>query len=323
MTIPVRRHVHLWRGLKAIFATCAIALTLSVQAVGLGGIAAAQTENLLDRISNQRMQSFEERLTRVINAALGQYISQSQYVLSVKVLWNQNILPAVNTPGLAPDKQKLPGFPIFVRSPDAPNVDQSTPPFVRMIVQVLLDETLPEYYERFVRKIVPIVARFDNNRGDQVVVVKETFPALPKGVQPSTLPEKELMEQLGEKFPEALRPAQPQVSQVLPSAALQPQLPLGRQEAAGPTASLEEQVRIAFDESRYTDALRIVQTGFQTSTTNPRRAGFLGMEGSLYYVMDNHNAALASWKRAVVFDPSNRDIHQALNFLESQRNGSE
>ena len=305
-----------WRRLAAAL------LTLAALAVTWRAPAHAQAENLLDRITNERMQSFEERLTRNINAALSQYISQSQYVLSVKVLWNQNILPAADNPSLAVNKQKLPGFPIFVRSPDAPNVDESTPPFVRMVVQVLLDETLPEYYERFTRKIVPIVARFDNNRGDQVIVVKETFPALPKGAQPSTLPEKELMEQLGERFPEALRPAQPQAPLVQPG--MQPQVavqaPLGAPERG---MSFEEQARVAFQEGRYTDALRTVQNGFQRATTNRERAQYLGMEGSIYFTLNNPEAALASWKRAVVFDPSNEEIHRVLNHLEAQAGRTE
>ncbi|MBI3992607.1 MAG: hypothetical protein HY342_04995 [Candidatus Lambdaproteobacteria bacterium] len=317
-----RHSAHPCAGRTGWLRVAALLAALAALSLPWRPVAQAQSENLLDRITNERMQAFEERLTRNINAALSQYVSQSQYVLSVKVIWNQNILPAAENPALAANKQKLPGFPIFVRSPDAPNVDESTPPFVRMVVQVLLDETLPEYYERFTRKIVPIVARFDNNRGDQVIVLKETFPALPKGTQPSTLPEKELMEQLGERFPEALRPAQPQAPMVQPG--MQPQVavqaPAGAPERG---MSFDEEARVAFQEGRYTDALRIVQNGFQRATTNRERAQFLGMEGSIYYTLNNQEAALASWKRAVVFDPSNEELHRVLNHLERQATRTE
>ncbi len=274
-------------------------------------LAHGETESLLDRISNKRMQAFEEGLTGQINGALGRYISGKQYVLSVKVIWNQNVIPAVQDPALAPTRQKLPGLPIFVRSPEAPQTDDSTPQFTRMVVQVLLDETLPEYYERFVRKLVPIVARFDARRGDQVVVLKETFPALPAGEQPPTLPEKELMDKLGES-PEARFP---------PLGAPQPtfQPTVGTREGMSPVQAAQ----LAYDEGRYTDALRIVQSGFQQATTNTDRARYLGMEGSVHYTMNNREGAAAAWQRAVVFDPGNMEIHRALTFLQESPGGGQ
>jgi hypothetical protein len=274
-------------------------------------LAHGETESLLDRMSNKRMQAFEERLTGQINGALGRYISAKQYVLSVKVIWNQNVIPAVQDPELAPTRQKLPGLPIFVRSPEAPQTEDGTPQFTRMVVQVLLDETLPEYYERFVRKLVPIVARFDARRGDQVVVLKETFPALPEGEQPPTLPEKELMQQLGEtpeqRFPPTGTP-QPPV-----------QLTVGMRQGMSPVQAAQ----LAYDEGRYTDALRIVQSGFQQATTNTERARYLGMEGSVLYTMNNQEGARAAWQRAVVFDPGNMEIHRALTFLQESAGGGQ
>jgi hypothetical protein len=253
------------------------------------------SEELLNRVSNPKIQAYEEQLTQRINTELSRYIGKNQYVLSVKVLWNPEVVPVVQNPALSQDKQKLPGFPIFVRAPDSPQVEDSTPSFSRMTVRVLLDETLPEYYERFVRKIVPIVARFDSQRGDQVIVVKETFPFLNKDQQPPTLPEKYLMSKVADQTP-------------------QPQ-----QQPSGLTMAPREATQIAFDEGRYQDALRSTQEGFQKATTNPERAQFLAMEGSVLFSMNNRDAARASWRRALTFDPTNTEVNRMLTYLDSQR----
>jgi hypothetical protein len=278
-------------------AALAVVMGSAVQAFG-------QTESLIDRITNERMRNFEERLTRSISGALNRYVSRSQYVLSVKVIWNRDVIPAVRAPGLAPDRQKLPGFPIFVTAPGAQTGDDSTPPFVRMVVKVLVDETLPEYYERFIRKIVPIVARFDSARGDQVLVLKETFPVKEREAPPLTLPEKELMETLGTPLP----PGQ-----------LPPQAIPGRPGVGEPRPDPIEAAQIAYEEGRYTDALRIVQSAFQQATTNQQRSLLLGMEGSLLYTMKNQPAAQASWKRSLVFDPTNLEVQRVMQFLETRQ----
>jgi len=279
--------------------------TVVVLFVLMSANARAQSESLVDRISNERMVKFETRITQEINAALARYIDPSQYVLSVKVIWNRDILPATRNPGLNPEKQKLPGFPIFVRAPGQAFEDDTTPPFVRMVVKVLLDETLPVYYERFVRKITPIVARFDVTRGDQVIVLKETFPVRKASAEapPPTLPERELMEQLGQPtFQQFQMPPQRtmgQPGQTMPGGGMTPR------------PNPMEAAQLAYEDGRYQDALRIVQSAFQQATTNQERAMYLGMEGSIYYTMKNQTAANAAWQRALVFDPTNLEVQRA------------
>ena len=277
----------------------------------------AQGDNLLNRIGNERMQGFEDKLTQRINSELARYLARGQYVLSVKVIWNQDVIPVTQDQALAPDKQKLPGFPIFVRAPDTPAVDEATPPYTRLNVKVLLDETLPEYYERFVRKLIPLVARFDPVRGDQVVVVKETFPVLAKEQPPPTLPENELMTQLGEQ--QAAVP-QPPFGAVPGAVAGYPQTAQGQPLAQAPqlAQSPRDAAQTAFDEGRYQDALRAVQAGFQRATNNQDRALYLSMEGSILYTMNNRERAKASWERALTFDPSNVEVNRMLNHLEGQ-----
>jgi tetratricopeptide (TPR) repeat protein len=285
-----------------LFAVSAIGLSaLPLAVLLLGSGRAAAQGNLVSQINNDKMSAFEDRLTRQINTELGRYVAKNQYVLTVKVVYNQEVVPVVQDPALSPDKQKLPGFPIFVRAPDSPAVEDSTPPYTRLNVKVLLDETLPEYYERFARKLIPIVARFDAARGDQVIVTKETFPYLKPDQLPPTLPEKELMNQLGEQ------PA-------LPAAAVPPP---GM--APAPTMSPRDVAQTAFDEGRYQDALRAAQLGFQKAATHQERSQYLGIEGSVLYTMNNRDAARASWQRAATFDPANLDVMKMLNHLDQQR----
>lgn len=80
-----------------------------------------------------------------------------------------------------------------------------------------------------------------------------------------------------------------------------------------------EAAQIAFDEGRYQDALRSVQDGFQKATTNPERAQYLAMEGSVLFTMGNRDAARASWRRALTFDPTNTEVNRMLTHLDSQR----
>jgi tetratricopeptide (TPR) repeat protein len=217
------------------------------------------------------------------------------------VLWDRNIIPPSAAPGLAPDKQKLPGFPIFVRSPSAP-LDEKSPPLTRLTVKVLLDETLPDYYERFLRKIVPIVARFVAERGDQLVVLKETFPDLKREQLPPPLSEHDLMGRL----PEPLPPGAPAAASPEPQA-----------ERTGPA----QEARVAYDEGRYEDALRIVRQAAQRARGNEERAQLLAMEGSILYTTNNRDQARAAWQRALTYNPGNQEVLRALEFLEKRPGG--
>jgi len=189
------------------FGTAALVCLLLAAALAAGQ---QSSEELLNRVSDPKLQAYEELLAWRIKAELARYIGKNQFVLSVKVLWNPEMMPVAQNPALAQGKQKLPGFPISVGPPNAPPEEEFNPPFTSLTVRVLLDDTLPEYYERFVRKVVPIVARFDSRRGDQVIVVKETFPPLKTEARPATLAEKELMDKVAGFAPAPQAEAPPQ-----------------------------------------------------------------------------------------------------------------
>ena len=299
-------------GLVSMAAAAGLTGAAGYALTGQPGSVPGQGENLINRISNVRMAEFEGRLSENLILAIARYISKKQYVLAVKVIWNPEVVPLIQNPELSPEQQKLPGFPIFVRAPGSPAVEGGTPPFVRLEVKVLIDETLPEYYERFVRKIVPIVARLDFNRGDQVVVLKETFPVLqPEDMPPPTLPEKELMRQFGQAPPPGALP--PGFMLPVPRAAAVPAPVFSPQAATSPAQAAQ----IAYDERRLRDSLRIVQSAFQRATTNRERSFYLGMEGSIYYTMDNHEAAKSAWRRAVTYDPTNMEVQEVLSHVDA------
>jgi predicted negative regulator of RcsB-dependent stress response len=79
--------------------------------------------------------------------------------------------------------------------------------------------------------------------------------------------------------------------------------------------------QIAYDEGRTQDALRIVQSAFQRAASNPERALYLSMEGSILYTLNNREGARAAWQRALTFDPSNLEVNRMMNFLDSQQRG--
>jgi tetratricopeptide (TPR) repeat protein len=290
-----------WRWLAVLAALVGLCLPLPVPG-GADGVL-AQEEQLLDRIANERMIAFEQRLEDNINKELRRFLAPGQYVLSVRVIWDRSVIPPLGAPGLAPDKQKLPGFPIFVRTPGSP-AEEKTPPFTRLVVKILIDEILPDYYERFLRKTVPIVARFVADRGDQLIVLKETFPELQRAGLPPPLSEQELMGRLPEALPPAAEP-----------------LPTGPPPTAPPVQeqlSPAQEARVAYGEGRYEDALRAVRRGFQTARSNEERALFLAMEGSVHYTMNNREQAKAAWQRALTYNPTDPEVLRVLEFLESR-----
>ncbi|MCH8884649.1 MAG: hypothetical protein IIA41_14290, partial [SAR324 cluster bacterium] len=83
------------------------------------------------------------------------------------------------------------------------------------------------------------------------------------------------------------------------------------------STSPAQAAQIAYDERRLQDSLRIVQSAFQRATTNRERSFYLGMEGSIYYTMDNHEAAKSAWRRAVTYDPTNMEVQEVLSHVDA------
>lgn len=312
---------------------CAILLALFPAA------AMGQSANLLNRILNERMIAYERQLAVDINQAVTNYLSPSQYVLAVNVVWHPGALPAVSRkPALSDQRSKLPGFPIFIQPNQCDVLEGGTAATVRVEVKVLLDETLPEYYEGFLHKVIPIVARLDFIRGDRVVVIKENFPMLSKFQKRAVIGQGALMKQAGKTKP-GVTPALPSTSGQAappvfqPNIFIQPQMggqapPAGRSPAGGtpvdgpPPARAEtplESARSAFEGRRFPEALGIVNESLRNAKPGPERSLYLGMKGSIFYSMDDLDGARDAWENASQEDPSNREVSEILKFLKSQQ----
>ena len=261
---------------------------------------AAQGDNLLARVSDRRVAAFERQQTNRLQAAIEHYIPRDRFAVSVKVIWNPNVLPEQERQEtqVGPRGQKLPGFPLYVNPPDRSATDDSqgsftqrAPAFVRMVVYILLDSALPTYYDRFLENLVPVLARFDPSRGDKVDLKREQFP-----------------------YPLA-RP--PLLSTSPGTAADSSQL--GSASGIGaPTQDVRTVwllAQVAFEDGRLGEALRITEEGFERAATHADRGRFLAMQGSIHFSLGNRQAARQAWQRAVSFDPNNLEAQRALEYL--------
>ena len=215
----------------------------------------------------------------------------------------------------------------------------STSATVRMEVHALIDESLPSYYERFFRKVIPIIARMDFERGDKLIVQKENFPVLSKFKQMRVLPEEDLMkkadrvtkskEKMGLPGDESSRsPHQPRLPGLqdktgrfrFPSSPQtgrprQPFRPRPAQPA--PVLTTEESAQVALDEGRLKEAARLLQSAFDNAPDNRARSKYMGMLGSVHYSENDLEKARESWERAAALDPTNLEVRNILNFLEN------
>ena len=329
-----------------------IGAVLAVMGGGYGFFPApaqAQSTRLLNRVLNQRIASFERKMTRDIDAALSKYLSPAQYVLAVNVVWDPGRPTVAGEKTITQEQHKLPGFPIFIHSQQCLIATGSTSATVRMEIEALIDESLPNYYERFFRKIIPIIARMDFERGDKLTVQKENFPVLAKFRQMPVLPEEDLLKKArkaseSEKKKDlsgdetSMWPGKP----ILPGVRPSPEDPAARRESTGrpqpppqtrrplqplppraapaqppPVLTIEESAQVAFDEGRLKDAARLLKNAFDKAPNNRVRSRYMGMLGSVYYTENDLEKAREAWERAAALDPANSEVHTILNFLEN------
>lgn len=313
-----------------------LALVFLTMAVGFRAPAKAQTVDLLNRVLNQRINAFEQKLAQELDQALSRYVARGQYVLAVNVVWDPGSVTPVGESQVSQEQHKLPGFPIFIHSQQCLITGPVTAATVRLKIQALLDESLPDYYERFFRKVIPIIARMDFNRGDRLTVQKENFPVLAKFQQMQVLPEEELAKKAEEAVREGrqkepgpldvppTRPLAPMM-QGQPGARqglqpglvpLQPPPPAVRAEPPPPPLTPDEAAQVAFDEGRLDDAERVVVQAYNQATNDRQRSKYLAMQGSIHYSRNDLERAREAWERAAEMDPANTEVHTILNFLE-------
>lgn len=150
-----------------------------------------KTENLAFKILEQKAAAYEKQLTESLQTSLARYIPSSRFHLSARIYWNPDQIDKIklkNEP-LKKKENKLPGFPIYIRE-EVKTLDyyMGSGSVMRLRINVLLDENLPESYELFVKRFIPIQARFVAERGDHMVLSRIRFPE----ARDDAMPDKQL-----------------------------------------------------------------------------------------------------------------------------------
>ena len=164
-----------------IFSGLIVGFCYSLTAVAAVGQEAPQPqmENLAFKILQKQAAEYEQTLTDLLSKNIAKYIPESRFHLTVRIFWNPAEVAKLKKKNRELKKKpgKLPGFPIFIR-----NEEQSIDYYLgagsvmKLKVEVLIDEKLPQQYTNFVYQLIPIQARFVAERGDSVKVVPINFP---------------------------------------------------------------------------------------------------------------------------------------------------
>jgi len=160
---------------------------LNAQTVDLPAPQDPQIENLAFKILQKQAAEYERALSDLISKNIEKYIPDDRFHLSVRIFWNPNKLAQIKMKRDEIKKKsgKLPGFNVFVRNKEE-SLDYylGAGSVMKLKVEVLIDETLPKHYTKFIHEIVPIQARFITERGDSVRVTAIPFPKAKKRTLP-------------------------------------------------------------------------------------------------------------------------------------------
>lgn len=158
----------LWAGLLLLVA-------VPIHAQDEGG----SIENLAFKILQKQAAEYELALSDLITKSLGKYVPENRFHLSVRIYWNPHKIDQLKLKNqeLAQKSTKLPGFPVFIREEER-GLDYylGAGSVMKLKVEVLVDENLPQRYQDFIYQMVPIQARFVPERGDTVAVTPIPFP---------------------------------------------------------------------------------------------------------------------------------------------------
>ena len=127
--------------------------------------------------------AFEQSLKLNIDKLLARYLSPERFNVSVIIDWDKKLLQEVQLKNLPldPDASKADAVNEEVEGDSA--ISDSTKrnhelkeALKKVQVSVLLDNTLPETQELFVKKLIPAQEFFNPDRGDTVLMERTSFP---------------------------------------------------------------------------------------------------------------------------------------------------
>lgn len=146
-----------------------------------------QTENLAFKILQKQAAEYEVALSELLTKKISRYIPEDRFHLSARIYWNPHKIAQLKMENKALQRKsgKLPGFPVYVKKEEK-GLDyyMGAGSVMKLKVEILIDDTLPEQYTRFIYNIVPIQGRFVPERGDTVSVTPISFPEAKEQVMP-------------------------------------------------------------------------------------------------------------------------------------------
>ena len=128
-----------------------------------------------------RTAAFEQSLKLDVDQLLSRYLSQERFNVSVIIDWDKKLLQEVQLKNMPLDSdisqnQSLEEESDEEISENAKRNHELKEALKSIQVSVLLDNTLPETQEQFVRKLIPAQEFFIVDRGDTVKVERTSFP---------------------------------------------------------------------------------------------------------------------------------------------------
>ena len=122
--------------------------------------------------------AFEQSLKLNIDKLMARYLSPERFNVSVIIDWDKKLLQEVQLKNLPLDSdavnEEVEGDSAISES--AKRNHELKEALKSVQVSVLLDNTLPETQEQFVKKLIPAQEFFNADRGDTVLVERTSFP---------------------------------------------------------------------------------------------------------------------------------------------------
>lgn len=121
--------------------------------------------------------AFEQSLKLNIDQLLARYLSPERFNVSVIIDWDKKLLQEVQLKNLPLDSEvneEVEGDSAISESTKRNHELKEALKTVQ--VSILLDNTLPETQEQFVKKLIPAQEFFNADRGDTVLVERTSFP---------------------------------------------------------------------------------------------------------------------------------------------------
>ena len=121
--------------------------------------------------------AFEQSLKLNIDKLMARYLSPERFNVSVIIDWDKKLLQEVQLKNLPLDSEvneEVEGDSAISES--AKRNHELKEALKTVQVSILLDNTLPETQEQFVKKLIPAQEFFNADRGDTVLVERTSFP---------------------------------------------------------------------------------------------------------------------------------------------------